>query len=72
MVEMPIINRSKCQACGLCVSVCACGALVMVNHDVQVIEMEGCGWCTMCELVCPNEAITCPFEIVVENNQDSA
>ena len=70
MVEMPIIDYEKCQACGLCVSICACGALVMVEtkvQKVQVVKVDECHWCTLCELVCPNEAISCPFEIVIEN-----
>ena len=67
MVEMPIIDNEKCEACGLCVSICACGALVMVEKTVQVIRVDECRWCTLCELVCPNGAITCPFEIIIEN-----
>jgi ferredoxin len=31
------------------------------------IEVEECGWCTLCELVCPYGAISCPFEIIIEN-----
>ena len=63
----PIIDTEKCQGCGLCVSVCICGALTIVEQTVTAVEVEGCGWCTLCELVCPNEAITCPFEIIVED-----
>jgi MinD superfamily P-loop ATPase len=72
MVLMPIIDRDKCQGCGLCVSVCVCGALVIVDGIVTAIEVEECQWCTLCELVCPHGAISCPFEIVFENKQDSA
>ena len=66
---MPAINQNKCQKCGLCVSVCACGALRMVGNSVRIMEVAECRWCTLCELVCPNGAISCPFEIIMENDQ---
>ena len=69
MHQMPIIDREKCQGCGLCVSVCICGALVVIDSVVTAMEVEDCGWCAMCEAVCPNDAILCPFEIVIEQNQ---
>lgn len=66
MSEMPIIEAEKCSGCGLCVSVCACGALTMVGNVITVVEVDDCGWCAQCELVCPNGAISLPFEIVIE------
>jgi MinD superfamily P-loop ATPase len=66
MAEMPVIDRGKCNGCGLCVSVCRCLALVLVDDVITVIETEECGWCTQCELVCPTGAVVCPFEIVIE------
>ena len=71
MTEMPIIDREKCQGCGLCVSVCACGALVVIEKVVTVIDVEECHWCAICEAVCPNDAISCPFEIVIEESERS-
>jgi len=68
MALMPEIDREKCQGCGLCVSVCACGGLVLINNIVTAVEVEECSWCALCELVCPNEAISCPFEIVIEES----
>jgi MinD superfamily P-loop ATPase len=70
MSEKPIIDEAKCEGCGLCVSVCTCGALVMEDNRVKVLEVENCGWCTLCELVCPSGAISCPFEIVMEDSRD--
>ena len=65
MARMPVIVLEKCNGCGLCVTVCKCGALVMIDNVVTVIEMDDCHWCGQCELVCPTEAITCPYDIVV-------
>ena len=67
MAEMPTINRELCDGCGLCVTVCYCGALVMSNKAVIIMETERCGWCTQCEAVCPTGALRCPFEIVIED-----
>jgi len=66
VAEMPVIDRGKCDGCGLCVSVCYCNALVLVDNVITVIETEECTWCTECEAVCPTGAIACPFEIVIE------
>ncbi len=63
MTVMPVVDTEKCNGCGLCVSVCACGALVLVGNVVRVIETEKCGWCLQCEDVCPTGAISCPYEI---------
>lgn len=67
MAEMPVIDREKCNGCGLCLSVCTCKSLVLVGNVITVIETEECGWCTLCEAVCPTGAIGCPFEIVDED-----
>ena len=66
MAEMPIIDVGKCDGCGLCVSVCQCDALAVVKNVVTIIETGECDWCTDCELVCPTGAISCPFEIIIE------
>lgn len=67
MPYMPQLDKDKCDDCGLCVSICTCGAFVYIGVTVTVVETETCAWCTMCEAVCPRGAIACPFEIVFED-----
>ncbi|MCX6004089.1 MAG: 4Fe-4S binding protein [Chloroflexi bacterium] len=64
MTIKPIFDQEKCDGCGLCVTVCRCGALEMQNNIVNIIEVAHCGWCMDCELVCSTGALQCPFEIV--------
>jgi len=72
MAEMPVIYPERCSGCGLCVSVCAHDALVLVDNIITIfVTEEECDWCTMCEAVCPTGAITCPFEIVIEESHSS-
>lgn len=66
MVEMPVIDPKKCDGCGLCVDVCHCNALAIVNNIITIIETVECDWCTDCELACPTGAISCPFEIIIQ------
>jgi len=70
MAKIPIIDRNKCNGCGLCVEVCSCQALVLVDNTVEVREKRECHqctkWCTMCEMVCTTGAIQCSFEVVTE------
>lgn len=68
MLVKPVLDEALCNGCGLCLSVCQCGALVMVENIVKLIDVEECGYCTDCELVCPTGAIQCPFEIVIEES----
>ena len=75
MAVMPLIDGDKCQGCGLCVSVCKCGILVLIENKAAILRREECRgctrWCAMCEAVCPNDAIRCPFEVVIERNPNS-
>ena len=66
MSEIPVIDPEKCDGCGLCVSVCLCKSLVLSGNVITFVNTGNCGWCTWCEAVCPKGAISCPFEIVVE------
>jgi ferredoxin len=39
---------------------------MLVDGKVRLMEDIECDWCALCELVCPNGAIVCPFEVVFE------
>jgi len=73
MVDVPLVDRVKCDGCGLCISVCKCHVLVLVDNIVTVVRKEECisckRWCTLCEDVCPTGAISYPFEIIVEERK---
>jgi len=55
-IPVPVIDESKCNACGECVRFCEYKALVRLGKTVMVFPelCHGCGGCT---LVCPNHAI---------------
>ncbi|MFC1865629.1 ferredoxin [Chloroflexota bacterium] len=54
----------RCDGCGLCIGVCRRQNLVLIDGVVGFVETVVCEWCTLCEAVCENGAISCPFEIV--------
>jgi len=66
--RMPVIDQAKCNGCGLCVTVCTCHALIIRDNVITAIETDNCGWCGNCEAVCETGAITCPFDIVCEDD----
>jgi len=39
----------------------------MVGSVAVVSSPERCDYCTDCELVCPEGAISCPFELIIED-----
>jgi len=55
-VEIPEINKEKCDYCGKCSEFCAYNALAVVPSDVLVFP-ELCHSCGGCEIVCPQNAI---------------
>lgn len=68
MAMLPIVYPDRCNGCGLCIDACVCNALVLVDDRITVTENTECGWCLVCEIVCPTDAIAFPFEIVIEDD----
>jgi len=56
-VEIPEIDKEKCNYCGKCSEFCAYNALAVVPSNVLVFP-ELCHSCGGCAIVCPQNAIT--------------
>jgi MinD superfamily P-loop ATPase len=66
-LALPEISAPKCTACGSCIETCHVEALAIVGDTATVSSPDRCDYCTDCELVCPEGAIACPFELVIED-----
>jgi MinD superfamily P-loop ATPase len=75
MVDMPQIDQNKCDGCGLCVDVCRCHIISIVENKATICYQDVCSgcrnWCTLCEDICPNKAIVCAFDVVIENRAEN-
>jgi 2-oxoglutarate ferredoxin oxidoreductase subunit delta len=52
------IDTVRCKGCGICVEFCPAGVLAMVDGHAVVVALEKCTACNMCDLRCPDFAIT--------------
>jgi formate hydrogenlyase subunit 6/NADH:ubiquinone oxidoreductase subunit I len=70
---LPQVDETRCTLCGLCVEACPCHAVKLGERRPMFDCPEVCPGtgrpevCCLCEEVCPTGAITCAFEIVLEN-----
>ena len=53
-VFRPVVDREKCNACGLCAMYCPDGA---IDDDLNV-DLDFCKGCGICANECPKSAIT--------------
>ena len=77
----PQVDRARCVVCGRCVEACPCHSIQMTDDGpvfhcpehcpYGVVCCEGNCWC-ICEESCPEGAIECPFEIVLEAEREDA
>lgn len=64
---LPWIDEQLCTGYGDCVAACPTGALGMVNDRAVLVQPDACLYCAQCEMVCPVDAITLPYQIVLES-----
>jgi NAD-dependent dihydropyrimidine dehydrogenase PreA subunit len=68
---VPIIDKTLCNGCGLCVAACPGDALIMQAGVAAVSQASACSYEGLCELICPVRAIARPFLIVMRRTEES-
>ncbi|MCJ7701674.1 MAG: 4Fe-4S binding protein [Anaerolineales bacterium] len=63
---VPHIDTARCDGCGICVRVCPTHALELRDDIAIVAHPHLCQYHGLCELSCPKQAISRPFEILVD------
>ena len=59
-----VVDKERCKGCGVCVSACPCGVLVLsaqVNvkgyNFVEMANEEACTGCASCGVICPDSCL---------------
>ena len=63
--QKAIIDMDKCVGCGACFDTCRFGAITPCDEKYQVDEYA-CEGCSVCELVCPEEAVAMQDDVAGE------
>ena len=62
-LSLPVIDRTRCIACGACIDACPTHALGWVAERAALVDPAACIWCSRCERICPTDAIGLPYVI---------
>lgn len=65
------IDEDLCNGCGVCVSPCAEGAIVIVDGKARVVREELCDGAGFCLGVCPTNALTLETRETVAFDHDA-
>ena len=66
------IDEASCNGCGLCVTPCAEGAIVMVNGKAKVIDEALCDGAGFCIPICPTGALDVEMREVPDFDENRA
>jgi len=64
--SLPVLDRARCTACGDCAPVCAPGVIALVGGRLEFVKPNACDYCGECEAACSEDAISCPYDIVLD------
>lgn len=64
--DFPVLDKKKCQKCGLCVRTCRENAIFQKPEDYPTFIKDLCSNCGACWIVCPDKAIKTKKEEIGE------
>lgn len=63
----PVIDREKCNACGICDAHCPLDVLYLDDDFLDVRYPDECWHCGACRQDCPTGAVTIEFPLIMLN-----
>ena len=58
MLELPLLDETRCVGCGDCVASCPTSCLEMVEGGPWLPRPGDCIRCAICVVVCPTDAVS--------------
>lgn len=58
MIELPLLDETRCSDCGDCVAICPTDCLAMRGARPYLARPADCISCGLCVLVCPSAALS--------------
>jgi ferredoxin len=62
---LPSIDAARCIGCEVCVKLCPNRVLMMNGDLAMVADPEACEYAGVCQEICPTQAISLIYEIVL-------